>query len=108
LCRWGFYPFYVAQPFVERDIDTRMLADKINPNTATWASLARLPGIGITRARAIVEYREKAKASGGNKGIVFSCCGDLTKIKGIGPVTVKKIEEYLVFRDPNPAGPGAK
>ena len=69
----------------------------INPNNASAASLARLPGIGLIRARAIVEYREKFFAEGRQRP-VFKDCNDLDKVKGIGPATVRKIKLWLEFK----------
>ena len=71
---------------------SKSLDVRINPNTARLESLIRLPGVGPTRAKAIVEYR---KACGG--GEVFKNADDLQKIKGIGPKTVEKFRDYLYF-----------
>ena len=72
------------------------LENRINPNTAPIESLIRLPGIGISRARAIVEYRNKF----GNKNgvnVVFLSSNDLQKVKGIGPKTVQNLSGWLKF-----------
>ncbi len=66
--------------------------EKINPNIASWASMARLPGIGETRAKAIVAFREKEIDK--NK-IVFQSVDDLSRIKGIGEKTVDKLKPYI-------------
>jgi competence ComEA-like helix-hairpin-helix protein len=68
------------------------LDEKINPNYAPVASLERLPGIGISRAKAIVAYRQNV---GTNKA--FRSCDDLQKVKGIGPKTVQNISQWLKF-----------
>ena len=68
----------------------------INPNTATVASLIRLPGIGISRANAIVVYRDKIVMDNGM--VAFANSGDLQNIKGIGPKTVENTNEYLKFK----------
>jgi len=64
-------------------------AEKINPNTASVASLQRLPGIGPARAQAIVDYR---RAHGPE---AFRRLGDLQRVEGIGPVTPQRIAPYL-------------
>ena len=73
------------------------LDEKINLNDAPVASLVRLPGIGISRARAIVAYRESFSGRSDNKA-TFQNCDDLQKVKGIGPKTVENIKELLKFK----------
>ncbi len=69
---------------------------RVNPNYAPIESLVRLPGIGVSRAAAIVAYREKfGDIDGGNP--VFQSANDLQKVKGIGPKTVQNIGEWLKF-----------
>ena len=72
------------------------LDQKINPNDAPIASLVRLPGIGIGKARAILAYREEFGEQNGNKP-AFQNPNDLQKVKGIGPKTVENISEWLKF-----------
>jgi len=69
---------------------------RINPNEASAVSLSRLPGIGMGRANAIVEYRLEYVNNSGEVA-VFRDCNDLDKVKGIGPATVKKIGRWLEF-----------
>ena len=71
------------------------LDEKINPNDAPLASLVRLPGIGVSRAEAIVAYRENFRKERQNKA--FQDSDDLQKVKGIGPKTVENISEWLKF-----------
>jgi competence ComEA-like helix-hairpin-helix protein len=70
-------------------------ADRINPNCATSASLTRLPGIGMARAEAIVAYRNDSVAT--NNKQAFGNYKDLEKVRGIGPKTAQKINEWLKF-----------
>jgi len=72
------------------------LREKINPNTATVASLARLPGIGWTRARAIVIYRERV-VNEMPGAVPFKSLEDLQCIRGIGPRTVQGLASWLEF-----------
>ena len=72
------------------------LENRINPNSAPIESLIRLPGIGISRARAIVAYRNKFGSKDG-ADVVFSSCNDLQKVKGIGPKTVQNLNGWLKF-----------
>jgi DNA uptake protein ComE-like DNA-binding protein len=72
------------------------LASRINPNTASVGSLVRLPGIGLTRATAIVAFRDQVAKEGG-EGVAFSEPGDLQQIRGIGPMTVEGVAPWLRF-----------
>ena len=62
-------------------------ADRVSLNTATVEQLIALPGIGPSRAQAIVELREKI---GGFKKV-----DDLMRVKGIGRKTFRKLEPML-------------
>lgn len=71
---------------------------KLDPNTASAEALAALPRIGPTLARRIVE----AQAAG-----PFRSPEDLrARVRGIGPVTLARIEPYLRFDDPPGPRPG--
>jgi competence ComEA-like helix-hairpin-helix protein len=86
VCRW----LWVGQAL---EIDFQ---EKINLNNDSVASLMRLPGLGLVRAAAIVEYRESARQAGA-EGIVFSDCNDLVKVRGLGPKTVEGMSRWLEF-----------
>jgi len=68
-----------------------VLDDKINPNTDTAVSMARLPSLGVAKSKAIVEYRQN--------GNVFESADDLDKVKGIGPKTIESVRPYLRFEE---------
>jgi competence ComEA-like helix-hairpin-helix protein len=53
-----------------------------------------LPGIGVRRAEAIMDYRENFSKETGK---AFQNCDDLQKVKGIGPKIVEDICEWLKF-----------
>ena len=69
--------------------DSLIPGEKINVNTALPADLARLPGIGETRAQAIVNRREEEGS--------FQAAEDLLAVSGIGEVTLEKIRPYIEF-----------
>lgn len=64
----------------------------IDINRATAADLERLPGIGPSKAKAIVEYQEKHGS--------FRSVRELTNVKGIGDKTFEALKPLVV------AGPG--
>ena len=61
---------------------------RVDPNTATVASLRRLPSVGPAKARAIVAYRRTHPAA-------FRTADDLTRVPGIGSGTVARIARHL-------------
>jgi len=61
----------------------------INPNTASVASLDRLPGIGPALADAIVAARDT--------GEPFKNAGDLQRVSGIGKMKSAAIAPFLTF-----------
>ena len=71
-------------------------AGRINPNDASASSLARLPGIGPARARAIVVFRDDLQRSSKDRPI-FRRAEDLAQVKGIGPTTVEAVRPWLRF-----------
>lgn len=73
---------------------------RVNPNTAPAVSLARLPGIGLARARAIVALRDHLQDRAGRR-IAFRTADDMSQVKGIGPATIEGIRPWLQF-DPSP------
>jgi comEA protein len=71
---------------------------KVNLNTASAAELATLPGIGPSKAQAIVDQRAKAP---------FASPDDLRKVKGIGDKLYDSIRERITVGDaPAPSGRG--
>jgi competence ComEA-like helix-hairpin-helix protein len=66
----------------------------INPNDAPVGSLVRLPGIGLGKASAIVDFRENPA---GGVGPTFKTPSDLEQVKGIGPKTVNAVKQHLSF-----------
>jgi len=74
---------------------------KVDLNQATVEELAALPGIGIKKAEAIIEYRESHND--------FNSVADLKKVKGIGDKLFAKIEPMIQVSSKAPAlSPSAK
>lgn len=64
-------------------LSSSAFAEPVNINTADARTLAKeLSGIGLSRAQAIVEYREKNGP--------FKSADDLAKVKGIGMKVVEQ------------------
>lgn len=63
--------------------------DRVRINTAGWQELTVLPGIGETKAKAIVDYRQEHGP--------FSGPDDLLKVPGIGPKILEGLEDLLSY-----------
>ncbi|MEI9911762.1 MAG: helix-hairpin-helix domain-containing protein [Bacteroidota bacterium] len=63
-----------------------LVPNQVNINTATMADLLTLPGIGETRARAIIQFR----TDHGN----FTSIDQLDDVPGIGPATIKLLRPF--------------
>ena len=69
------------------------LAGQVNINAADAETIsAELDGIGLAKARAIVEYREKHGP--------FRSVADLSLVKGIGERTVERNKSDIKLSDP--------
>jgi competence protein ComEA len=64
----------------------------VNINTASAEELERLPGIGPTRARAILQLRAQRTR--------FTRIEELLRVKGIGRATFRKLRPHLVVSGP--------
>ncbi len=64
----------------------------VNLNTASSEELERLPGIGPSRAKAILELRERIKR--------FARVDDVMRVKGIGRATFRRLRPYLTVEGP--------
>ena len=73
-----------AAPFA-----TSALDGVVNLNTASAEELSLLPGVGPSRARAIIELRQQR---GGFKRVE-----DLLEVKGIGESSLAKLKPYLAI-----------
>ena len=61
----------------------------ININTADQATLMELPGIGESKAQAIITYREQHGA--------FTSIEDIQNVSGIGPATFENLKDLITI-----------
>lgn len=64
----------------------------LNLNTASQTELTRLPGIGETKAAAIVAWRQKHGS--------FQTVEDLMAVDGIGEKTLENLRPYVTVGEP--------
>lgn len=69
--------------------------ERVDPNRAPEVELDRLPGVGPSTARAIVEARER--------GVRFGQARDLLEVRGVGEATLSRMEAFLDLSTPPPA-----
>ena len=62
---------------------------KISINTATIEELKKIPGLGESKAKSIIEYREKNGK--------FEKIEDITNVSGIGKTTFEKFKDYITI-----------
>ncbi|MDE5977265.1 MAG: helix-hairpin-helix domain-containing protein [Turicibacter sp.] len=62
-------------------------SEKVSLNQATMSELETLPGIGPSKATAIIQYREEFGK--------FKSLEELTNVSGIGEKTLEKLRDYL-------------
>ena len=74
-----------------RQTDTPVTSQKININTAEAWLLEALPGIGSTRAKAIIDYRQK-------NGL-FRNINELLKVDGISSNLLEQIKLLIIVSD---------
>jgi competence protein ComEA len=67
--------------------DASELTLRLDLNRAAWYELVCLPGIGEVRAREIVRDRDERGP--------FASPDDLERVRGIGPVTIRKVRDFL-------------
>ena len=67
--------------------DIHIAGGKLNINTATASELSKLPGIGESYAKRIIEYREEHGP--------FITISDLMNVSGIGEKRLEAISDYI-------------
>ena len=88
------HPYRLDDPAVVIDGQPASLEQQLDPNTADWPSLARLPHVGETLARRLVAFRDQNKDA---STPAFQSLDDLDKVGGFGPKTRESLRPYLKF-----------
>lgn len=83
----GIQPQKSLEGVQTADAGERAEAGKVNLNTADAAALKTLPGIGDSRAAAILAFRQENGA--------FSCIEDIMKVSGIKQAAFDKIKDRI-------------
>ncbi len=80
-------PAMNAAPAVSAHSKQAAITAPINLNTASEQQLEALPGVGPSKAKAIVDYRTKNGS--------FKTAADLDKVPGFGPATVARLSKDI-------------
>ena len=75
------------------------LADRIDPNTADWPTLASLPQVGPGLAKRIIDERLRFQSQHPNTP-PFQKPEDLLRVPGIGPAILNTLQPHLIFQRP--------
>jgi len=94
LGRWAPGRLWVGPAVGVDQARVRAATETIDPNTASVASMQRLPGLGPAKTAAIVAYRDAHRPR------AFAAADDLTRVDGIGPVTLRRIRQHLALPAP--------
>ncbi len=82
----SFFLFFVSGSHAaEKKFERK--SNQININTAGVDQLSKLPGIGVKKAKRIIEYRKKHGR--------FRRIQNIMKVKGIGEKTFKKFAKRI-------------
>jgi competence protein ComEA len=79
----------VANPLPTPPEGTRP-AVPLNLNTATITQLDSLPGVGPTKAAAILQYRQEHGP--------FNSVDELARVPGFGPAAISRLDQRLTVR----------
>lgn len=77
-----------AEPVKSKPV-SEMKSEKVNINKASAKQLAMLPGIGESKAQAIIDYRKKQGK--------FKSIKELANVKGIGDKLLSKLQGRVVL-----------
>jgi competence protein ComEA len=80
---------FANEPAQPENMPVKMVSDLININTADLKTLQSLPGLGKTKAAAIIAYREQFGE--------FASLADLKNVKGIGDKVIAKLDGKISF-----------
>ncbi|PIR18300.1 MAG: hypothetical protein COV46_00460 [Deltaproteobacteria bacterium CG11_big_fil_rev_8_21_14_0_20_49_13] len=84
----------VASSAMAAKSSKKELTGVVNINTATVQELTMIPGVGKSKAEAVVAQRQSGP---------FKTTQDIEKVKGIGPKMFAKIVQYITVEGPTTA-----
>lgn len=89
-------PTHISDPQPAKPARFDELADRLDPNTATWTQLAAIPSLGERRAKAIVDHREDWKKRHPGEA-PYHAPIDLAAVSGIGATMIEQMTPHLMF-----------
>ncbi len=97
------HPVRLGSPVKQSHMRHAVLQNRIDLNTATWASIVRLPGVGSGRADRILAYRTRQLKLHPDV-LVFRNIQDVRKVPGIGRKISLELLPFLRFPKPPTVG----
>ncbi len=79
-----------SDSLIRSESEGKAIAERIDLNRAGFYDLQSLPGIGPVIAERILAYRDSVEG--------FGAVEDLLKIRGIGPVKLKKFKDRVTIK----------
>ncbi|MDP8214288.1 MAG: helix-hairpin-helix domain-containing protein [Candidatus Euphemobacter frigidus] len=85
------------EPEVKKAARKRLESEKLNINVASLEQLVELPRIGPVKGQAVIDYRKEHGP--------FKCIEDIVRVKGIGPKTFERLEDWITIKVGKAPGP---
>ena len=85
------------EPEVKKAARKRLESEKLNINVSRLEQLVELPRIGPVKGQAIIDYRKEHGP--------FKCIEDIVRVKGIGPKTFDRLEDWITVKVGKAPGP---
>ena len=82
----------VGRPEPVVEASARLESHRVDVNSAPWWELQALRGLGETKAKEIVAFRERNGP--------FADLEELRRVRGIGPHTLEQLRPYLKVKPP--------
>ena len=91
-------PYRIDDGVVVVDGSRVSLPMRIDPNEASAEEIGRIPHVGESLAKKIIDWRDAHKSTAA-EGIVFHHLEDLDAVPGVGKKLIEEMKPFLKFPD---------